>query len=74
MKKTEFWCPSPGKPICIICEGYEEYDYLLRLRDLRAWRSDIYTETYLEYYNKYRLQKRLGNYPPVQYRLENFKN
>lgn len=32
------------------------------------------TETYLEYYNKYRLQKRLGNYPPVQYRLENFKN
>ena len=29
-------------PICIICEGYEEYEYLTRLQQIGAWRKDIY--------------------------------
>lgn len=42
MSKSAIWCPSPKIPICIICEGYEEYDYLTRLAAIGAWRSDIY--------------------------------
>ena len=32
------------KKICLICEGYEEYDYISRLIELRVW-SDIYDFT-----------------------------
>jgi len=42
MSKSAIWCPSPIIPICIICEGYEEYDYLTKLSAIGAWRSDIY--------------------------------
>jgi len=42
MSKSAIWCPSPIIPICIICEGYEEYDYLVKLAAIGAWRSDIY--------------------------------
>lgn len=28
-----------GKKICIICEGYEEFDYLARLLELEVWSS-----------------------------------
>jgi hypothetical protein len=32
----------PSKRICVICEGYEEYDYLTRLKMLHVWRNDVY--------------------------------
>lgn len=28
-----------GKKICIICEGFEEYDYLKRMNELKVWNS-----------------------------------
>lgn len=33
---------SCNKKICIICEGYEEYEYLSKLNSLAVWK-DIYT-------------------------------
>lgn len=38
--------PSKDK-ICIICEGYEEYDYLNKLKELRVWNSIIGMEALL---------------------------
>ncbi|MDP4180470.1 MAG: hypothetical protein Q8942_05180 [Bacillota bacterium] len=29
-----------GKKICIICEGYEEYEYILKLIELKVWNSE----------------------------------
>ena len=28
-----------GKKICIICEGYEEHEYILKLKELKVWNS-----------------------------------
>ena len=29
------------KKICLICEGYEEFDYISKLLELKVW-SDVY--------------------------------
>ncbi len=33
---------SPQIKICIICEGDEEYEYLVRLKSLEMWNSQYY--------------------------------
>ena len=33
-----------GAKILIICEGYEEYDYLKRLKSLRVWDENFCIE------------------------------
>jgi hypothetical protein len=49
MIKSTMRCQNPiirnelRIPICIICEGYEEYEYLTRLQEIGDWRKDIYS-------------------------------
>lgn len=47
METTKNYPPIPiGKRICIICEGFEEHDYITRLNELQVWNPvyDIYPD------------------------------
>ncbi len=39
MATTNYPLIPTGKKICIICEGFEEYDYMTRLNELQVWDS-----------------------------------
>ena len=44
MDKRPDFLKNNKKKICLICEGFEEYDYISRLLDLGVW-SDVYDFT-----------------------------